>query len=190
MIRSHRHRFIFVSTPKAGTHTMYHVLTQQFEGEQLPGPYHRRDLPQGIEAYMIFTTVRHPLERFVSAFHSLTRVEPYKHLYRKALGALTLPKFVDWLVSHDWEGAPPTIRGHETLMPMSAWLKPVPLDVFLKLECLEDDFAKLPFCAHRLQLPKLLSRRHPPAAKVISQAMRDRLQQFYADDFARFGYVS
>ena len=141
MIVSDKHKFVFVSTMRCGTHSMFAVLRgQPYCGyhEQHPGGYHNRIIPGKAQDYFTFAVSRNPYSRLVSIWRVITQGERCRHY--TPLGKPTFPHFVCWAAAEPnidkWAGM---------LIPQHRWLKGIRLDAVLRLEELDQEVKRLPF---------------------------------------------
>ena len=127
MIVSHKHRYVFVSTPKAATNSMYSWLKTYWAGEHVPGLFHGREIPPECEGYFTFTCCRNPYSRAVSIWNSTIKA---RHAFRLALGEISLPDFLRWAMK------PGHGRDEALCWNQATWLAPVAdrLDNIIKLE--------------------------------------------------------
>jgi hypothetical protein len=200
MIISHEHKFVFVSTPKAGTHSMFPFLEKHYGGLRQTGPYHRREVPPKCEDYFIFAVVRNPYNRAVSAWWHLLYRMPYREIWRPIVGAVDFAHFVKWACA--WRArhnAWPPNRGNEVLHNQTEWLSVMPrLDAVLHLETLAQDFSRLPFCVGE----PIIQRRNSGGKGVevsdygrwedymTPEAVKMIAMQWAQPDFKRFGYTT
>ena len=187
MIVSEEHRYVFVSVPKAGTHTMYATLTDGFGGRQLDGPYHQKDVPAEYLDFFCFASVRHPFQRAVSIWNSLTQRPNYSPKYLPLIGGDSFLEFARWIAKINPANRP-TGKGGVLLLSQAEWLEDVRLDRYLHLETINSDFAKLPFVSDDIVLAKLLARDHQQWDELKCSESHELLRKRYANDFQRFGY--
>jgi len=135
--------WVFVSVPKCATHSLYELLTTVYKGEQHPGPYHQISIPRGHTDKRIFTCVRSPYTRTVSAWGRMNHPERQEE-------DMTFPAFVEWLISSPHQAKP-------VYQPQATWLAPV-LDraTFWRLERLDEDMRASGFDRHE-KVPHLWS---------------------------------
>lgn len=147
--------YVFVSVPKCGTHTMYHVLQTYFDGVHLEPPYHRKKIPEIHQKKFRFTIIRNPYPRAVSIWMSLTRHVAEKNDWIKAAGGDDLGSFMQLLLTGDLS----KMRNLPSIMPIHKWLGGMKFDLKIKLESLERSFAALPFIKGReYEIPHELKR--------------------------------
>jgi len=147
MIYSHTHKFIYVSIPKCGTHTFYHVFQEYYNAERW-GRFHELDLPDfDTSDYYIFTSCRNPYDRLVSAWWTTCVVNK-----RFTCGSLGFVDFVPWVFEHNPEYA--------AISPQYTYVSNFKLDGVIRLERAWDDFSKLPFFHNQIDsLPKIHSQK-------------------------------
>lgn len=189
MIISEKHKYVFVSTPKTGTHSLFDYLKTDWDGVQAEGLYHRKDIPAEAAGYHVFTTVRHPFARTVSIWNSVTRVDPYRDIYVPLVGGEDFATFADWLMDFDPDDLQ-TEKGRALLDIQSDWLKGIAVDHVLHIERVDEDFAALPFVPEDfpVAVPKLLARSHPCWTTLVHGTLKTRLTDWLAQDFQQFGY--
>ncbi|MCP4178859.1 MAG: sulfotransferase family protein [bacterium] len=188
MIINKNLKYVFISTPKAGTHTLFNVLQKYFGGEQLDGPYHRKNIPESCKSYFKFSTVRNPYERAVSTWHALTRLEPYRDIYLPLIGSETFEGFITWLVNHFNSNLIKSGKGVVLLEPQSDWLKNINLDVVLKIENISNEFSQLPFVDKKISIPKLLARKHESWDFLKNKTIEQMIYSWAKKDFENFAY--
>jgi hypothetical protein len=154
MIVDHDRQFVFISTPKAGTHTMFALLGELYGLQRLPGGFHRKEVPPEARHYTRFTVVRNPYVRAVSVWWHLLFRDRYRDKWRPIIGTLDFRGFLRWLVDSP---EPPVNRGDVVLRPQHAWLANARPIQWLRLERLESEFAGLPFVGD--EAPRHIPRR-------------------------------
>ncbi|MEP0072762.1 MAG: sulfotransferase family 2 domain-containing protein [Marinomonas sp.] len=190
MIVSKKHKFVFISTPKTGTHTMYKILPEEYEGELQPGPYHQKNIPENYANYFVFTTVRNPFERMVSIWHALIERENYRPTFLPLVGSESFLEFVKWITSLAPKERPKG-KGGVLLYPQSEWLKDVELDKFLKIENIDSEFPSVPFYvkpSEQKKIPKVLARKHKTWSDVQCKETRKLIVDWAKEDFVNFNY--
>ena len=195
MVISDEYKYVFISTPKTGTHTFYKMLPEEFAGKRQQGAYHRRDLPRKIEGYTVFSTVRNPYERLVALWNSLLHTKPDPHAYRdtwlsvvKRDDFLTFCKYV--AANHHRIEMNPDLRMPNLLVPQNRWYRGMPADVIpLHLENLDEEFHALPFVDKRVTIPHELKRDHASWDEIKTDELIHYANIWAGDDFERFGYA-
>ena len=188
MIISDKNKYVYVSTPKAGTHTFYHILTNDFDGKQVQGSYHQNKIPDCCAGYYTFTSVRHPFVRVVSIWHALLHRDNYRDIYMKHIGSDSFLDFALWLSKQN-EDIRPRGKGGILLPTQSQWLDGIDFDKIIKLEEVDSDFNDLPFVNNKInKIPSILKREHEQWSDVCCDLSKDVLFNYYNNDFANFGY--
>ena len=210
MIISHRNNFVFVSTPKVGTHSFYDLLIGEYEGQlydynQRLTPFdknvilHPTRIPEFARNYYKFTVVRNPYERAVSAWWDI--MKPHKgDKYEKLIGGRSFQHYTDAVKSY------PTILGRfkeqngsnnpfvkrERLMAQftsqSKWHEENEYDDILYIENIKLD--QLPFAKPEITLPKVyaLSGERKPWQDYYTEKDYTNIQQAWKEDFENYGY--
>ena len=163
----------FISTPKCATNSLFAVLKTVYRGKQASGAFHRRVIPLDHVAGDIFTCVRNPYSRAVSAWAS------------GVMSSLTFPEFLAWLVvgPHVRPMFKTMSAHHGDLVFKSAW----------KLESLEDDMRDDGFDLHDDELPVLNTSEHLNYLVKwagVPDYLRLRFNEWAAEDFERYGYLT
>ena len=127
--------WVFVSVPKCATHSLYELLTARYGGIQNEGAYHQNMIPREHRDKPVFTCVRSPWTRTVSAWGRMVHPEREEE-------PMPFPAFVSWLIDSPHPGKP-------VYQPMSTWLSPVLDRVHAwRLESLDRDMAESGFSRH------------------------------------------
>ena len=196
------HRFVYLSTPKAGTHTICKLLEEFFPKGLMENGLHNVNIPSCYARYSRWTVVRNPYSRAVSLWWSACRLCPEDiYGFRKGCGAAEdFRKFILWLAS-----TPMADRFQEPLMLSQAeWLRPVEPVLAIHLEQLEEGLASLPFWRDGIMIPKLntttekiLAQSRKEQRTILrprwqdycrSQQIQDAVMEWAGEDFERFGY--
>ena len=170
--------YIFVSTPKCATNTMYSVLPKHFFGKRYGG-FHCNRPPRRATWKHTWTIVRNPFDRAVSIWGS-TCCNP-RYAYWRLAGGKDFGTFAAWLAKHPKMDNPVT-------RPMHDWLSGIRLDSVIHIEHLEDELKGLPFW-REVPLPKLNTHPHSEwpvyykDAKIIAD-----IRTWAGKDFDMFGY--
>jgi len=213
MLVNHDLRYVYVSVPKAGTHTMFYVLSRFYgglwhnrkTGQYEPPkrdkhplwierygsgpicvPHHPHEIPPECRDYFKFSVVRDPYTRAVSAWRSTTL--PGKHILKQCPNPENLSLWLKWAtaVKHYH---PAVRRQVDQLRPVSQY------DAILHLESLAAEFCSLPFWDGRpkkwpgresvLTLPGQYSNGPEETLSPDDVAL---VNKFYAADFEAFDY--
>jgi len=177
MIVLHNKRTVFVSTAKAGTHTIFRIL-KALGGVQQDGRFHRKAIPAecNIQGWRVVTCVRNPYTRAVSAWWHLTHREPVYDLWP------TFDIFLDFLVAGDYAA----VVGNLACVPQAEWLADVPYDFAMHLETLASDLRLLGLWPGTEPLPH--EHHTPYETPELTPARRRKIEQWAAADFETFGY--
>ena len=143
MIISERKNFLFVSNPKAATHTMYEYLAEHWGGVQHTyGPTKFHPVPgEGRYAgHYKWTIVRNPYSRAVAAWWRAVATMPYCETYRPMVKSASFPAFCKWLAERGWVD-----HWSSVFPPQAERMAGIAFDSVLRLENLDDDFKALPF---------------------------------------------
>lgn len=129
-------KWVFVSTPKCATNTMYAVLPQ-YNGQRVGG-FHQRDKGILVNTFS-FTICRNPYDRAVSIWwstcHPHEKEYKSKRDYRAYLKDPTnFEEFILWFISH---------KG--PFISQTGWLKGLNINRYLRMEDLKKEFLTLPF---------------------------------------------
>jgi hypothetical protein len=203
MVVNDTHRFVFVSTPKAGTHSMFAFLSERYGTPRGPRPFHGRIVPPEAAGYFTFAVVRNPFSRAVSCWWHLLFREGgigYRSLWRPVVGGVGFREFMEWLVANQHN--PPHYRGDVVLFPQHVWLdgvrcsgRRVEMDAVLHLERIEREFAALPFADGPVRIPRRLSNNasaeisdYGDWREIMTDETADLVRTWAGEDFARYGY--
>lgn len=195
MIVSDEHKFVYVSTPKSGTHTMFRYLEEEWEGVRQDGAFHRLQVPPECREYFVFTTVRNPFPRAVSCWWHLLFRDPYRTLWRPRIGTFDFVEFCRFLVA----GEIPSVRGDVVCMSQHEWLLRVRPAAVLHLETLEAEFLRLPFVTaagvEAVNIPRRRSNDERAEIsdygnwrEIMTDPAADLIRQWACGDFEQFGY--
>ena len=187
MIVSDRYQFVFVSTPKCCTNTMYEVLPKHFKGARILPGFHRTAVPPRYRQYFTWTIIRNPYARAVSIWYSTTvratggSAQRYGY---EAIGSTSFERFLEWLLTRPGELAQRSLD-----VPQAVWLVPCRIDRHLRLESLADELRSLPFWRSDIDVPI----RNPsdgckPWPEYITRRARDLILEWANIDFEAFGY--
>lgn len=180
---SHSHRLVWYRVAKAGTRSVFAALRSagvQLDLEEPYGVVAPRPLTRG---YRRAGFVRHPTERFLSAWQStVLKVNHFGFAPETHEEMRDLATFVEWFAELDLTDCDAHLRLQSALLPEE------PLDVLGRMESFDTDLARLltligatgPASVRRNASP-----RRPPALRPNElQLINDR----YQADFDRFGY--
>lgn len=149
-----KHKFVFISTPKAGTHTIYKILETHFrEGLSLGGDFHCNRITGKPREWFRWTCVRNPYSRVVSLWWSTCRCHsPDIYGAIRGCGAQDdFNKFVAWLAATTKDQR----KREPLLMNQADWLSPVMPIYVVHIEQLQEELATLPFWKSGIEVPRL-----------------------------------
>ena len=191
---SQQYQFVFISTPKCCTHTMYEYLSRHY-GPLIQRGFHNADLPDDINTtdYCIWSVTRNPYSRIVSLWWTTTVRTPDDHYQiREKItgdrdGKVDLLTFMRWLPSvHDQGGL---------WQSQSHWLRNTPMTHMVRQEDLPHGMSSLPWWNGPNELPKLnTSTTNPPNPgpgdwrQWITPEIAELIQAWAGKDFEQYGY--
>lgn len=185
---SHAHRFMWFRVAKVGTRSMLsHFERTGVELDVL----HAMRIRYPVEAfsdYYKFAFVRHPLDRFVSAWRDKVVGFNYYGFEPDVLERMQrLEAFAEWVAGQDLEDAA-TIDQHLVLQSRAIDLTQV--DHLGRLESFAEDFAAV---CRRLGLPEPAAedRRNQsthPGRLEVTDEVREQIADLYRLDFQVLGY--
>ena len=176
MVRLDAHRALFISTPKAATHTMYQVLPKRYGGVRVGG-FHNVAIPRECRDYWQFSVCRNPYDRLVSSFYSFNRG---LHELKQCPHNDDLNKWFRWWIHHS---------PFYLLYPQHVRHDNFDIQHFMRCETLDADFARLPFhTGEPVTLPKVWSREHGTWQELLDAETIAVANEYYAEDFERYGY--
>jgi len=182
MIQNDEHEYVFVSTMKCGTHTMYELLKGL--GGRRVGGFHTCDprlIPLG---YFVFTVCRNPFTRAVSIWWS-TCVRDDRYRFRRFMPDWkSFECFAECLLR--FKNKPP----HILLATQTKWHGPVVFDRYLKLENLEPEFNALPFVQDHVVLPRLNTSTYKDYWEAYTPDAIEMVREWGKEDFEKFGYTT
>lgn len=195
MIQSVERKYIYISTPKTGTHSFYKLLQDEFDGERVGHQYHRTELPSIKESeYTIFSTVRNPYDRLIAMWNSLLFSKPDVHNYRdswlKVLKKDDLLTFSAFIEKHkdDIERVAHA-RLPMLMIPQHRWYNRMPdKTIPLHLENISVEFHNLPFVDKEVNIPHMLKRNHASWDELKSDEITELANSWAGNDFEKFGY--
>lgn len=195
MIISEKHKYIFISTPKCGTHSMFKLLQTYFDGKRIrTNGFHSTKIPDNINIsdYTVFTTVRNPYDRLVALWYSILYVrEDYIKSWSRVLPDLSLESFTKLLVDHKYTTNKIRARMSLLVTPQYLWVKQMPQKtIYLQIENIETQFKQLSFVANNnYTIPHELSRHHPKWSELKNNTLIQLANNWAEKDFETFGYI-
>ncbi|MEN8674007.1 sulfotransferase family 2 domain-containing protein [Nocardioides sp.] len=185
---SHGHRFVWYRVAKVGTRTILaHLEASQVELDVAHG-MRLRYPTEAFDGYFKFGFVRHPLDRFVSAWRDRVLARNYFRFDDDQWERMrTIEAFAEWVGALDLEDVA-SVDQHLVLQSRAIDLGQV--DQVGRLETFAEDFAQV---CRRLSIPEVVeeSRNRSVAARPeVSDELRDRVLDLYRLDFQVLGYRS
>lgn len=145
--------FVYISTPKCCTHTIYKILEDHYSDGLRKAGFHNNRIVDGYQKYFRWTVVRNPFSRAVSIWWSACRLahkDQYKFRARSG-GQYDFTTFVEWManVSDEEKAREPLLQNQ------TEWLTPAEPIHAIHLENLMDELRELPFWKDGIQISKL-----------------------------------
>ena len=189
----HHIKTIFVHVPKAaGTSIERHLRLSDKDvvGGHTTAMAFRAKYPEVFDSYYKFSVVRHPVDRFVSAYSYLKEHPIHPALNNEVIHESgSLDRFVDMV------RASPTILGNIVhLMPQSRFIcdneGKVLTDSVYRFENMEEAWKQI---CERIGITHApLARLNPSHREALDQDSQDSLislvTDYYKEDYARFSY--
>jgi len=148
---SKKYEFVFVSTPKACTHTIYKILKDHFYEGLLEIAFHDNKISRVYKKFFRWTIVRDPFSRVISLWWSgcrLAHLDQYNFRKRSG-GQYDFTKFVVWLADNKEN------KHNILMMNQSEWLAPTEPIHIIHLEKLKQELEQLPFWKEGIEIPQL-----------------------------------
>jgi hypothetical protein len=207
-------RLAYVKNSKCGCTSIAHAMYTYDTGARFDGNIHRDGphLQQGWAHWqrnlqvmkgqdrVLFTTVREPIARFVSAYFDFVvqRKNPEARHYETAFGAAGLydaptedglDGFID-LVAEVFENDPILADRHWRPQVLNIAIDRFDYDVIGRLESLAQDMDTVRdlLGVNATQLPMRVDNRTSSAQYAPTAAQRQKITALYADDFEALGY--
>lgn len=199
MIISTKHRYVFASVPKTGTHTMYAILSKHYNGERIGG-FHHGTVPDKYAGYFKFCTVRNPYSKFASIWYILNHGnlhnEQITKMIQKPLEIMTL---AEWMIKERGNLLPFTLTGLKlgsVMCPTSLYIKQkfnFTPDKFLKIEELETELSTLPFSdksiKNQIEFSQRNNKGYLPWEELKTPELTELVNLWAGDDFKLFNYI-
>ncbi len=195
MILSRKNKYVFISTPKTGSHTFFKLLEEEFDGERQWPEFHRTEMPPNTSGYTVFSTVRNPYERLVALWNSLLHNPNDKHGYRAAwISVIKKDDFLTFCAfaakNHKNIEHLAQVRLPRLMTPQHRWYDRMPADVIpLHIENVKKEFHRLPFVKKEVIIPHELRRDHATWADLKTDEIIELANVWAGEDFERFGYT-
>jgi hypothetical protein len=155
---------------------MYSYLVEHFRGER----------KTNMDGMHVWTVVRNPFSRAVSAWWASVVCPPHCNVWRPLVKTTDFVEFCQWLASGEWADLWSAV-----FPPQSHRLSGVRLDSAVRIERLAEDFQSLPFVGSYLPpLPALHVGAYGDWRDWYDRAgvAADAVRTWAAADFESFGY--
>ncbi len=191
MILCESHKSLFVSNPKAATHSMYSHLMEHYDGRAMHGPHggaHFHPLPEmGLNlSYWTWTIVRNPYSRAVALWWRSIAIPPHADTYRPLVRSTKFFEFCKWLARRSWE----TLSA-KAFIPQAERMADIDFDAIVHIEHFTDEFGELPFVnGDSPHLPTLHASQYGDYRDWYDAtgAAAAYVRQWAAIDFDTYGY--
>lgn len=146
-----------------------------------------RNLPDGFEPQCVFTFVRHPLDRLVSAYHEKLQTGRAKQLAKCPLPkSATFAEWVEWVTVEGRQKADRHWKPQWLVLRRDMDR----IDFFGRYETIEEDWMKLRRLHGLPPLPKAnITFRMTPWQMYYDSRTVKMAEAFYHDDLLRFNYT-
>ena len=191
MIISHIHKFVYIAIPRTASKSMSEWLVQWFNGEWY-GFHHQWRVPEAYSDYLIFTMVRNPYERELSAWFFQSKMDDDPPPPRDP------SEFVEVTSELYLQGdCTVLIEGHnvpEVRMNQAHWVKKAGISLVLHYERLPECLIDLPFVKPEdiPSFPRVSERGQRPEhdffAVFPAPQAEVNVWKYAKDDFEMFGY--
>lgn len=194
MIISEKHKYVFISTPKCGTHTMFKLLTTYFDGKRIKtNGFHSTIIPKhiNVDEYTIFTTVRNPYDRLVALWHSILYVrDDYINSWSRYVPDKSLESFSKLLANNQGNVNKIKARMSELVTPQYLWVKNMPATtIYLHIENINEEFNRLNLASNiQYNIPHELKRSHVLWSDVKNDNLVRLANMWAGNDFDVFNY--
>ncbi|WP_323792534.1 sulfotransferase family protein [Nocardioides sp.] len=184
---SHEHRLIWFRVAKVGTRTVLDHLERSGVTLDVKHAMRLRYPVEAFDDYFKFAFVRHPLDRFVSAWRDKVVDHNYWGFEPDQLARMQrLEAFAEWVATRDLTDLT-TCDQHLALQVRAIDLTQV--DHVGRMETFADDFAVV---CRRLGLPEVAPERRNASTAVppdeVTDEVRERVAELYRLDFQVLGY--
>lgn len=181
---SHEHRFLWFRVAKVGTRSLF----EHFEGNgvslDVRGAVNLRYPTALVEDYFAFAFVRHPVDRFISAWRNKVVDANYFDFNAATLQEMQdLPAFIEYAEGLDLDEADRHIAPQSRLIDLTR------VDFLGRLESFSDDVAAV--CTRLGLPPAALPRKNSTSAgspDPVAAETRRRIANLYQRDHQIFGY--
>jgi hypothetical protein len=198
---SEKHKYVFVSTPKAASQSLYRVLGEWYGPVRGYG-MHGVKVPKQFKDYFTWTVVRNPYTRAISQWwHSVgsgsRRPNGKKHIPELELG-MPFPDYIQWLTSPN-QNPQPSGPGRRHVENQGWRLSQYRQDRVIYFENLETEFMALPFAEEgkppwfplvntNLWHASLGGSQPPPINSLFTPELASLVYNWETSVFEKFGY--
>ena len=191
MIISHQLKYVYIGIPRTGSKSMNRWLMDHFHGEWF-GAHHDWQVPDEAKHYFIFTLVRNPYDREMSAWYFVPWSAPED---RKPLPIDQYAELMQQTVPY--KDGEVKIEGHETpevRMNQKHYVDRAGVSKVLYFEHLPDCLKELPFVDkdNLPPFPHMPERGSRPEGSFFDHFKRKEDEEavwaYASDDFEAFGY--
>lgn len=186
---NHAKKFMYFEVAKVATRTItYHLLSQQVVLD-MRGALRVRYPTTAFADYTAFTVVRHPQDRFVSAWRDkVVRANYYEFDDRTHAQMQDLASFASWVGDHDLSDLE---AGDQHFVLQSRLVDLTRVDIVGRIETFDVDFPRI---CRAIDVPAPEGRPRQLNATEggepdMSRALADRIIELYRRDFEVFGYT-
>ncbi len=181
---SHKHRFLWFRVAKVGTRSLF----EHFEGNgvvlDVRGAVNLRYPTALVEDYFAFAFVRHPVDRFISAWRNKVVDANYFEFDAATHQQMQdLPAFIEYAEGLDLDASDRHIAPQSRLIDLTR------VDYLGRLESFSDDVAAV--CARLRLPPAALPRKNSTSfgsPDPVASETRRRIANLYQRDHQIFGY--
>ena len=183
---NHEHKFIFIHIPKSAGISVRTALGGARMGNHENAPSLERRYPDLLGKYFIFTFVRNPWDRVVSAYLynlKMSNTNSSQH-DRKKIKAYGIDGFNDYVLN-DLQNTKSRF-----FLPCSNWIKGYKYDFIGKLENFQDDMG---FICEKMKIPYIdthlnMSKRDR-YSDYYNEKSKKIIEDIYRDDISMFNYT-
>lgn len=179
MIISHKHKHIFVTTPKCGSHTGFKLMQDYFEAPDT-GFNHSRAIPKEYKHYKSFTFVRNPYERFCALYHACIVNDRKPWIPKKVK---SIYDYAFYLADKKNWGSRPDLT-----IPQYKWHEKSKLDLHIKIESAQNLFDLL-YPDLNIKMPHELKRTHSVWSDERTPELTQSVNEWAGKDFELYGYT-
>lgn len=183
---SHRHQFMWFRVAKVGTRTIHGHLHEHQVPLDVDHAMRMRYPTRLFADYFKFAFVRHPLDRFVSAWSDKVVAHNYYGFADAELDRMQrIEAFAEWSAGHDLADLSTT---DQHLVLQSRMVDLTQVDYVGRLESFDEDFAQI---CRRIEVPAWMGatrNRSKEGQPAVSAELEATIAELYRVDFQIFGY--